>query len=346
MARKALVAAICILALLFVSMPFIVNAESPGGNGQTGNPTGSQYQTISGQEVTGAESSVPLNYTGQYVTNQNLSYPYFKFNSNSGSIANMPLLDRMWRNAHLGTMGRAYEGDTSHPDWILPTEYTDSAISMRYWADVNSIALNQTLPGTHLKPRFWDLGILSPNVKPNNYNIGPQKQSNADNTGGSSSKNASTRSNQTKRSGSDNSNSESRSNTIAGNNNLNIPGIGNIATSFPRRESLSIGSDLLESNVSWNNTSTNRTTQSNQIQNTGSSNSTAQQSEGYVPLGGTAGLGSKIEGAKPHENVWIGAPSNNPWVYGPSAYPRMQVRNFWRGLNQQVSSSSSVSNKT
>lgn len=121
------------------------------------------HETISGQELVGAESSVPLNYTGVNATSQTLSYPYFNFKAKAGKISNASLLDRMWRNSHLGTMGRAYEGDTSYPDWILPTEFTKSAIAMANWTDVNNIALNQTVPGTNLMPRFWSLGITSLN---------------------------------------------------------------------------------------------------------------------------------------------------------------------------------------
>jgi hypothetical protein len=67
----------------------------------------------------------------------------------------------MWRNSHLGTMGRAYEGDTSYPTWILPTEHTKSAVVMADWDAVNDLAMNQTVPGTHLTPRWWSLGITS-----------------------------------------------------------------------------------------------------------------------------------------------------------------------------------------
>jgi len=87
-----------------------------------------------------------------------MSYPDFNFKADSAQVSNMSLLDRMWRNSHFFcTMGRAYEGDTSYPDWILPTEYTKSAIAMNNWYDVNAAALNYTLPGTHLTPRYWSL---------------------------------------------------------------------------------------------------------------------------------------------------------------------------------------------
>jgi hypothetical protein len=115
---------------------------------------------ISRQEVTGVQRSVPMNYTGMNVENQGLSYPYFPFAATPEQISKMSLLDRMWRNAHLGTMGRAYEGRTAYPTWILPTEYTKSAINMADWAAVNRAALNQTLPGTQIMPRFWDLNIV------------------------------------------------------------------------------------------------------------------------------------------------------------------------------------------
>lgn len=138
----------------------MTDLESTMGSGQSsGSTAAGVHETISGQELTGAETSVPLNYTGRNVTNQNLSYPYFTFNAKAATISNMSLLDRMWRDSHLGTMGRAYEGDTSYPEWILPTENTKSAIAMANWTAVNNLALNQTKPGTTLMPRFWDLGI-------------------------------------------------------------------------------------------------------------------------------------------------------------------------------------------
>lgn len=139
------------------------NVSGSANNTQSGQTPGGGdvHETISGQELTGAESSVPLNYTGQNVTGQNLSYPYFNFKARAAPISNSSLIDRMWRNSHLGTMGRAYEGDTSRPEWILPTEFTKSAIAMANWTKVNKIALNQTVPGTHLMPRFWSLGITS-----------------------------------------------------------------------------------------------------------------------------------------------------------------------------------------
>lgn len=87
-----------------------------------------------------------------------MSYPDFNFKADAAQVSNMSLLDRMWRNSHFFcTMGRAYEGDTSYPDWILPTEYTKSSIAMNNWYDVNAAALNYTLPGTHLTPRYWSL---------------------------------------------------------------------------------------------------------------------------------------------------------------------------------------------
>lgn len=120
-------------------------------------------ETISGQEILGAERAVPLNATGQNAIMYRLSYPYYNFKAKPEVIGTMSLLDRMWRNSHLGTMGRAYEGDTSYPEWILPMEYTKSAIALADWSQVNNDALNYTLPGTYLTTRFWDLGINSLN---------------------------------------------------------------------------------------------------------------------------------------------------------------------------------------
>jgi hypothetical protein len=93
-----------------------------------------------------------------------LSYDSFNFKANASQISSMPLLDRLWRNAHFtDTMGSAFAGDMSYPLWILPTEYTPSAIQMHNWNTDNAVGLAYTLPGTHLTPRFWPLGITEPN---------------------------------------------------------------------------------------------------------------------------------------------------------------------------------------
>lgn len=114
---------------------------------------------ISRQEVTGVTGAVPATYLGGGAQNY-LAYPYFPFAAKPEQISQMSLLDRMWRNAHLGTMGRAYEGQTAYPTWILPLDYTKSAINMADWAAVNREALKYTLPGTHIMPRMWDINIV------------------------------------------------------------------------------------------------------------------------------------------------------------------------------------------
>jgi len=124
---------------------------------QARDPTGAAG--ISRQEVTGVEGAVPVSYMGGNAQNY-LAYPFFPFAAKAEQISQMSLLDRMWRNAHLGTMGRAYEGLTAYPTWILPLDYTKSAINMADWAAVNREALKYTLPGTHIMPRMWDINIV------------------------------------------------------------------------------------------------------------------------------------------------------------------------------------------
>ncbi|BAI61278.1 hypothetical protein MCP_1206 [Methanocella paludicola SANAE] len=124
---------------------------------QVRDPTGAAG--ISRQEVTGVEGVVPGSYMGGGAQNY-LAYPFFPFAAKAEQISQMSLLDRMWRNAHLGTMGRAYEGLTAYPTWILPLDYTKSAINMADWAAVNREALKYTLPGTHIMPRLWDINIV------------------------------------------------------------------------------------------------------------------------------------------------------------------------------------------
>ncbi len=138
------------------------------------------------RSINATNKTAPANATNTSVANQSapianpagkaLSLSDFNFNANARQISNMSLLDRMYRNSHFFcSMGRAYEGDTSHPDWILPTEYTKSAIAMANWNDINGVALNYTLPGTHLTPRYWSLDLTSPiNPGLNNWNFGGQ----------------------------------------------------------------------------------------------------------------------------------------------------------------------------
>ena len=70
-----------------------------------------------------------------------------------------------------------------------------------------------------------------------------------------------------------------------------------------------------------------------------------QQSPGYVPIGGPAGTGPKWEGVGPHQKCWMGG-AMNPWVYGPSAYPRQPGRYGWKAPGMTMPGLNAGKNKT
>jgi hypothetical protein len=241
---------------------------------------------IAGQEVTGLATSVPLTYAGHNVSSELLSYPYFPFAANSSTISNMTLLARLWRNAHLGTMGRAYEGDTSYPIWILPTEYTKSAIAMYNWYKVNDMALNYTLPGMRIMPRFWDLGVANPYSPAYNMipDIGTINETQA---------------------------VEPDNNTSNVNKSMQQL-FSNAAQDSKLLNASTIVKDLKNITGEGNNISVNYTTGG------GSSlfNPPKIQAR-YMPAGGPAGTGPGWEGVGPHQIGWVGG-ALSPWVAGPS----------------------------
>ena len=116
-----------------------------------------------------------------------------------------------------------------------------------------------------------------------------------------------------------------------------------ISTTVLIPASLAAGSGNNSKNQTGNSTQTNKTNQNSKSNKTSTSNN---QSQGYMPLGGPAGKGSKIKGAEPNGKGWVGASSSNPWVYGPSVYPRRQAQNFWKNLYGQAPYSSAGLNKT
>jgi hypothetical protein len=105
------------------------------------------------------------------------------------------------------------------------------------------------------------------------------------------------------------------------------------ATIFAQTSFAAGGNNSSVKSTSGTTTQSNKTNQSSKANNTGLSNKIKQQSQGYVPLGGPGGKGINHEGMGTQEKGWMGAPMNNPWIYGPSTYPRRQVRNFWRCLD-------------
>jgi hypothetical protein len=247
---------------------------------------------IAGQEVAGLETSVPINYAGHNVSAELLSYPYFPFAANSSTISKTTLLARIWRNSHLGTMGRAYEGDTSYPIQILPTEFTKSAIAMYNWYDVNSNALNQTVPGTHLMPRFWDLGVSDPTNPA--YRIVPGLMS------------------------------EVLTGVNPNNMGMNGDGMPAPANDLTTNKTSSIKAlNLLSGMKNTTGEENAVTTKENNTTAKGYNTTSVQpiktpdSFKPYMPTGGPAGNGPGWDFAGPKQKAWLGG-INNPWVTGPS----------------------------
>lgn len=241
---------------------------------------------IAGQEVAGLETSVPLDYAGHNVSSELLSYPYFPFAANSSTISNMTLLARLWRNAHLGTMGRAYEGDTSYPTWILPTEYTKSAIAMYNWYKVNDMALNYTQPGMQIMPRFWDLGVANPYSPA--YDMIPDVGNMKDRTRPVKP-----------------ANNTSYKNRSASQNSSNSTSLHQFFNSAPLFKSLKNITGVGD-NAPLNNTT-----------GTALPSSTMTGQMPYIPAGGPAGSGPGWEGIGPHQFGWVGG-ALSPYTTGPS----------------------------
>ncbi len=141
------------------SLTGIASPGVPAGDqtaNQTGNQTGNNTVNQSGNQsgnITVDRTPVPAE-----TTPYGLTYADFNFDATTAQINQMPLLDRMWRNAHRGgTIGKAYGGDTSDPLWIDPYDRpNDVSMLDEHWYVLQS-ALNMCVPGTQIMPRYWSL---------------------------------------------------------------------------------------------------------------------------------------------------------------------------------------------
>lgn len=93
------------------------------------------------------------------------------------------------------------------------------------------------------------------------------------------------------------------------------------------------------------NTGFNKSSQNGISGNKSAYGGTGGQSPGYVPIGGPAGTGPKWEGVGPHQKCWMGG-AMNPWVYGPSAYPRRPGRYGWKAPGMTMPGLNTGKNKT
>jgi len=282
-----------------------VDQAAPAAGNVTANATSATNSTA--LKSAGASTKVPMDFTGRNVYGESLSYPYFPWTAKAEQISGMSLLDRMWRNAHLATMGCAYEGDTSRPVWILPTEFTKSAIAMANWYNVNDMALAYTTPGMHLERRFWDLGLTgyhSPffdTVKSSVPEVGAPVKPVAPTP--TPTPTPTPKPNNT---------------TVSGGNRSDVSMPTNISiVDWINNSSMMLKTQLNTSapgNISSNITAGG--TPPSAIRPPASWNATSV----YVPAWGPAGNGIDWPFKGPHQLAWMGGPYN-PWVMGPSTNP-------------------------
>lgn len=109
--------------------------------------------------------SQAINNTGNQTGNQTgptLPHGAFKPRidpkSTKEQINNMSELQRMYRNAFVGTtMHTAYKGTVQSPTWISPNIHPQDVTKMKDHFQTNKDALNMTESGTYLTPVFWDI---------------------------------------------------------------------------------------------------------------------------------------------------------------------------------------------
>jgi hypothetical protein len=97
-----------------------------------------------------------VNRTG--TSTQQVRKPRIDPASTASEIKNMTDLQRMDRNAFLGTtMYKAYQGNVSSPTWIDPNQHPADVTKMKDHIQTNKDALNMTKSGSKLYTVLWDL---------------------------------------------------------------------------------------------------------------------------------------------------------------------------------------------
>jgi len=127
-----------------------------------GAPGMSANLTSSGQpanNTTSAQgSSASNNSTAQGGATAPTHHPMVNPASTKEQIQNMSELQRMVRNAFIGsTMNMAYEGTVQSPTWIDPTGNGRGVFNQINFNTILGLADKMTLPGTHLTPVFWNI---------------------------------------------------------------------------------------------------------------------------------------------------------------------------------------------
>jgi hypothetical protein len=127
-----------------------------GAPGMSANITS---QAESANNTTSAQGSSAGNTTAaQEDSNTPTHQPMVNPKSTKVEIQKMSDLERMLRNAFVGsTMQMAYEGSVQSPTWIDPYQNGRGVFNQINFNTALSLAHNETLPGTHLTPVFWNL---------------------------------------------------------------------------------------------------------------------------------------------------------------------------------------------
>ena len=82
--------------------------------------------------------------------------PYMTLFASPEEVANMTIMERMWRNVHLNyNLDRAYVGETAFPQLIYPIKDTYTLMPIVPDQVSISAALNMTQSGRHIRRIFW-----------------------------------------------------------------------------------------------------------------------------------------------------------------------------------------------
>jgi hypothetical protein len=130
-----------------------ISFGAPGMSANITSPAESANNTTSAQG-----SSAGNTTAAQEDSSTPTHHPMVNPKSTKAEIQNMSDLERMLRNAFVGsTMQMAYEGSVQSPTWIDPYQNGRGVFNQINFNTALSLAHNETLPGTHLTPVFWNL---------------------------------------------------------------------------------------------------------------------------------------------------------------------------------------------
>ncbi len=141
---------------LNASPEILAHNISIGAPGMSANITSSSPHANNTTPTFGSSGS--NNTTAESNTTVPTHHPGVNPRSTKDQIQNMSDLERMNRNAFIGsTMHMAYEGTVQSPTWIDPFGSGRGVFNQINLAAIIDLAHSETLPGKHLAPVFWDL---------------------------------------------------------------------------------------------------------------------------------------------------------------------------------------------